>query len=281
MRSIPRYALTLAALLTFSGAAAQQMLPTSLAVQAEGAAYADVADLVIISPMIADITIRNTKNISAEQAIGVPPTLQRMLVEADVTALIRGESDIALRVNFLHDVPKDAKGKGPKLKKQRFFVLGKQVPNRPGEIRLSRPNALIQWSASNDRLVRTVAQEALDIGAPPAITGISSAFFSPGTVIGDGETQIFIDTANKAPMSLSIMTRAGQAKRWSVSTSELIDESGTVPRMNTLLWYRLACGLPRSLSSDLVESSGDESAARAQGDYNFVLQSLGPCVRRR
>lgn len=281
MRFSPRYALTLAALLAFSGASAQQALPPSLAVQAEGAAYADVADLVIISPLIADITIKDTKNLSPEQSVGVPLTKQRMLVEADVTALIRGQGGINPRVRFLLDVPKDAKGKVPKLKKQRFFVLGSGVPNRPGEIKLSRPNALVQWSPSNDRLVRTVAQEALLIDAPPAITGISSAFFSPGTVIGDGETQIFIDTATRAPMSLSVVTRKGAAKRWSVSTSELIDESGAVPAANTLLWYRLACGLPRSLPADVVESSGDGSAARAQSDYNFVLQSLGPCVRNR
>lgn len=281
MQLSPRYALTLAALLAFSGAAAQQVLPTSFAVQAENAAYADVADLVIISPMIANVIIKDTKNISAEQAVGVPPTRQRMLVEADVTALIRGDGGIAPRIKFLLDVPKDAKGKTPKLKKQRFFILGSQVPNQPGEFRLSRPNALIQWSASNDILVRTIAQEALLLDAPPAVKGISSAFFSPATVPGDGETQIFIDTANGTPISLSIVSRQGQAKRWSVSTSELIDENTTAPAAQTLLWYRLACGLPRSLSADLVESTGDANVARAQGDYNFVLQSLGPCVRKR
>lgn len=281
MRFSPQYALALAALFTFSGASAQQTLPSSFAVPAEGAAYADIADLVTISPMIADITIKDTKNVPAEQAIGVPISLQRMVVVADVTALIRGDSNIALRVKFLLDVPKDAKGKAPKLKKQRFFILGSQVANRPGEIRLARPNALVQWSPANDRLVRTVAQEALLLDAPPVISGISSAFFSPGAVIGEGETQIFVDTANRTPMSLSIVARNGQAKKWSVSTSELIDEGGTVPQKNTLLWYRLACGLPRSLPADLVESSGDGNAARAQADYKFVLDSLGSCGRRR
>lgn len=281
MRIYPRYALTLAALLAFSGAIAQQMLPASFAVPAENAAYADVADLVIISPMIADVVIKGTKNISAEQAPNVPPTMQRMLVEADVTTLIRGQGGIAPRIKFLIDVPKDAKGKTPKLKKQRFFVLGSQVPNKPDEVRLARPNALIIWSTANDALLRAIAQEALLIDAPPAVTGISSAFFSPGNTIGDGETQIFIDTANRTPMSLSIVSRQGQAKRWSISTSELIDESSTAPRAQTLLWYRLACGLPRSLAPDLVESSGDGNVTRAQADYKFVLDSLGPCGRKR
>ena len=40
----------------------------------------------------------------------------RMLIEADVMALIRGEGGIADRVRFVLDVPKDAKGKVPKLK---------------------------------------------------------------------------------------------------------------------------------------------------------------------
>lgn len=281
MRIAPRFLMTPLALLTFSAASAQSVLPSSFAVQAEGASYADVADLVTIAPMVADITIRGTKNISAEQAIGVPPTLQRMLVEADVNGLIRGEQNIEPRIKFLLDVPKDAKGKVPKLKKMRFFVLGRNVPGKPGEIRLARPNALIQWSESNSQLVRTIAREALLLDAPPVITGISSAFFSPGTAPGEGETQIFLSTQNGTPMSLSIVQRGGTSKRWSVSTSELIDEGATAPKRDTLLWYRLACGLPRSLAPDVVESGSGEGTARAQTDYSFVLAGLGPCGRKR
>lgn len=273
-----------AIMLAFGGMASAQsvqLLPSSLAIQAENAAYADIADLVTISPLIVDATIRNLQKIAPEQAIGVPADRQRMLVEADVTALIRGQSGITPRVRFLLDVPKDAKGKIPKLKKQRLFLLGSTVNGKPGEIRLSRPNALIQYSAANDALVRSITKEAVLIDAPPKITGVISAFYSAGTVLGEGETQVFLRTAKEQPLSLSILSRPGQDKRWAVSTAEVIDESASAPEKFTLLWYRLACDLPRTLSSDLVEAADSDNAARAQADYKFVLDSLGPCGRKR
>lgn len=273
-----------AIMLGFGGMASAQSpatLPSSFAVQADSAAYADIADLVTISPLIVDASIRNLQKLPPEQAIGVPADRQRMLVEADVTALIRGQGGITPRVRFLLDVPKDAKGNIPKLKKQRLFLLGSSVTGKPGEIRLSRPNALIQYSVANDALVRSITKEAVLIDAPPKITGIISAFHSAGTVLGEGETQVFLRTSREHPLSLSILSRPGEEKRWAVSTAEVIDESASAPAKFTLLWYRLACDLPRTLSPDRVEAADSENAARAQADYKFVLDSLGPCGRKR
>lgn len=270
--------------LVFSGNTRAQPIVSpapAYAVQAEGAAYADVADLVVISPLIVDATIKTAAKIAPEQSVGVPANMQRMLVEADVLALIRGQSGVTPRVKFLLDLPKDAKGKVPKLKKQRLFLLGSTVAGRPGEIRLSRPNALIQWSAANDVLVRAITQETVQIDAPQRITGIASAFYSAGTVLGEGETQVFLKTEKDQPMSLSVLSRPGQDKRWAISTAEVIDESATAPLRHTLLWYRLACGLPRDLNAELVEAAESDNAARAQADYKFVINALGPCGRKR
>ena len=262
-------------------AQAQRVLPASVAIEAEQASYSDIADLVIISPLIIDITVRNAQKLSAEQAIGVPVTLQRVLIEADAMALIRGEGGTTPRIRFILDVPKDSKGKIPKLKKQRLFVFGRQVAGRPGEMQLSRPNALAYYSANNDALVRAITKEAVQLDAPPRITAIGSAFHSAGTVLGEGETQIFLKTDNDQPLSLTILSRPGQQKQWAVSTAEVIDASATAPRRFTLLWYRLACGLPRALPSERVEGSSSENAARAQADYKFVIDALGPCGRTR
>jgi hypothetical protein len=271
-------------MLAFGGMASAQAVPAiapSVAIPGDAASYADVADLVTISPLILDATITNSQKIAPDQALSVPPSMQRMLVEANVTALIRGQGGITPRVRFLLDLPKDAKGKVPKIKKQRLFLLGSSVAGRPGEIRLSRPNALIQFSAANDALVRGITREAVLIDAPPKISGIISAFHSPGTVLGEGETQVFLKTVSDRPLSLSILSRPGQAKRWAVSTAEVIDESAAAPPKFTLLWYRLACDIPRELSSDLVEAADSDNAARAQADYKFVLDQLGPCGRKR
>lgn len=256
-------------------------LPQAFAIEAEAASYADIADLVVISPLIIDVTVRNASKVAPEQAVGVPVSLQRMLIEGDVMALIRGEGGIASRVRFVLDVPKDAKGKVPKLKKQRLFLFGSTVAGRPGEIRLSRPNAVAYFSPANDALVRRITQEAVLIDAPQRITSVASAFHSAGTVLGEGETQIFLKTEKDQPVSLTVLSRPNQQKQWAVSTAEVIDSSATAPERFTLLWYRLACGLPRSLPTDRIEAARDEDAARAQADYKFVIDALGPCGRKR
>lgn len=256
-------------------------LPPSFVIEADKASYADIADLVVIAPLIVDMTVRNVQKLSAEQSVGIPTSLERVLVEADVMALIRGEGGITPRIRFLLDVPKNAKGKIPKLQKQRMYLFGRQVTGRPGEVQLARPNALALYSTTNDALVRAITKEAVQANAPRRITSVSGAFHSAGTVLGEGETQIFLKTDNDQPLSLTILSRPGQQKKWAVSTAEIIDASATAPQRFTLLWYRLACDLPRSLLSDRVEGASNADITRAQADYKFVIESLGPCGRKR
>jgi hypothetical protein len=260
---------------------AQTLVQSTFAVPAQGAAYADIADLVTISPLILDAQIRKVTSLPDIQAVGVPANIQRVLVDADVTSLIRGTDGFAAKARFLLDVPKNNKGKIPKLQKRRYFLLGSKVSGSPGTIKLSKPDALVEWSPANDVTLRAITREAVQIDAPEAVTGVSGAFHSQGTVLGEGETQIFLRTASGQPISVSILSRPGQSKRWAVSTGDVIDESAIAPAKDTLLWYRLACGLPRTLDARLVESSEAKDIASAQADYRFVMESLGPCSRTR
>ena len=66
-----------------------------------------------------------------------------------------------------------------------------------------------------------------------------------------------------------------------VATGEIIDESAEAPARDTLLWYRLACGLPHALPPRSLAESGPEEAAAIREDYAFVLADLGSCVRTR
>jgi hypothetical protein len=253
----------------------------AFAVPAANSSYADVADLVTISPLIVDAQIKKATKVPPEQAVGVPANIQRMVIDADVLALLRGDGGFAGTARFLLDVPKDAKGKIPKLKKMRYFLLGSKVPGKPGTVKLARPDALIEYSPANDAMVRAVTKEAVIIDAPQPIVALTSAFHSPGTVIGEGETQVFVEAQGNQIYSLSVFSRPGQPKRWAVSTGEVIDESATAPAKNSLLWYRLACGLPRTLDAKLVETAEEANVARAQADYRYVIESLGACDRTR
>lgn len=274
-------ALACSQLAQFSPAAAQNAAAAPFAVPAQGSTYADIADLVVISPVILDAQIRKVTKLPDTQTIGVPANIQRVLVDATVSSLIRGNEGFAGSARFLLDIPRDAKGKIPKLQKQRYFLLGSKVAGSPGVLKLSRPDALVEWSAENDATLRSITQEAVQIEAPQAISGISGAFHTQGTVIGEGETQIFLRTAGGQPISISVLSRPGQTRRWAVSTGDVIDESAIAPARNTLLWYRLACSLPRALDAALVESGEARDIANAQADYRFVLDSLGPCGRTR
>ena len=81
--------------------------------------------------------------------------------------------------------------------------------------RARRPAALIR-PATAERL-RAIVREARAADAPPRITGIGRAFHVPGSLPGESETQIFLQTADSRPISLSVLRRPGEQPRWSVA----------------------------------------------------------------
>ena len=100
-----------------------------------------------------------------------------------------------------------------------------------------------------------------------------------GTLVGESETQLFLDTRDDGPVSVSIVRRPGQAPRWGVSWTEIVDQSATAPQRNTLAWYRLACSLPATLPAAALLSDESDTRALAERDYAFVIEQLGPCER--
>ena len=275
-------ALPLASLPAPTGLSAQVGRPSETAVpDGSQPGYADLADLVLASPVIADATIRSAARIKGAEAAGLAPGLSRFYVEADVAALIRGAAGLPPRVGYLVDVAPDARGRVPKLKKARVLIFARTVPGSPDQLQLSAPDAQLAWTTSLDARVREIGRAALAADAPPAITGVASAFHVAGSLPGEGETQLFLRTADQRPVSLSILRRPGERPRWSVALGEIVDEGAGPPARDTLLWYRLACDLPAALPAESVASLEPADAAIAQEDYRFVIESLGPCGRKR
>ena len=241
--------------------------------------YAQVADRVIGAPAILDARIRSAARIKGAEAANVAPGHQRFYVEADVLALIRADAPLPTRVGYVVDVPLDARGRAPKLNKRRVLLFARPVAGQATMIQLTTLDGQRDWSAELDALVRRIAREVVAPDAPPAITGLGNAFHVPGSLPGEGETQIFVQTANGAPISLSILRRPGEQKRWAVALGEIVDDAAAAPARNTLLWYRLACGLPRALPATSLADAEPDNAAAAREDYRFVLEQLGPCRR--
>jgi len=239
--------------------------------------YARAADLVTGSSAIAIVRVRSLAPVSPDRAAGLPAGQVRYYVEAETTGLIRGNSAIARRVSFLLDLPA-GDGRRPDFKKRSFLIFG-QIGSRVDFFQLQSSSAMVDWSAANEALVRKILADALAPDSPPEITGISSAFHVAGAIQGEGETQVFLGTANGSPISLSIIRRPDEKPLLAAALGEVVDDTAGFPAPDTLLWYRLACGLPRSLPAAAMDGLSLPDMDAARRDYAAFLEALGPCTR--
>jgi len=239
--------------------------------------YATIAGQILGAPTIIDARVRGASRVKDAEAPGLTPGRARFYIEADVLALIRGSNAMPARIAYLADVALDAKGKPPKLKKMRVLLFARPIPGHPDQIQLTGADGQRAWAPELDAQVRGITREVLAADAPPAVTGIGNAFHVPGSLPGEGETQIFLTTATNLPISLQVLRRPGEQPRWSVSMGDIVDESAGAPARDTLLWYRLACGLPAQLPPSALESESPANASIAHEDYAVVRRGLGAC----
>jgi hypothetical protein len=244
--------------------------------------YADLADLALAAPVAAHLRLRDADLLDPEEAPNVPAGYRRFLIEAEVVALIRGTGGLPARVTYLIDLANDSRGRPSRPPgRAEVLVLASRVPNREGELRLAAPDAQIPYDSATAERLRAILRESAAAGAPPRITGIGRAFHVPGSLPGEGETQIFLQTADQRPISLNVLRRPGQQPRWSVALSEIVDEAAAPPAPESLLWYRLACTLPPRLPQQSLSEASANEARAIQADYRVVIQGLGPCARTR
>ena len=285
MLRLPRFyqVVAIAALSVSSAAISQATAPGNGSGSATAATssygYADTADLVLTAPLVVDAAIRSATRIKGPEAANAAAGSARFYVEADVAALIRGNSAIPPRIGYVVDLPLDPRGRLPKLKKLRVLLFARAVDGRPDQVQLVKPDAQRDWTPAAEAQVRGIVQATLASDAPPVVTGIGNAFHVAGSLPGEGETQIFLTTADSRPVSLSILRRPGEQPRWAVALSEIVDDAAAPPARDTLLWYRLACTLPPALPDRSTASLAPGDASAAQDDYRFVIDRLGPCGR--
>jgi hypothetical protein len=244
--------------------------------------YADLADLAAAAPVAARVRVKSAIAVSKEAAARVPAGRRRFYVEADVVSLIHAPGPMPALVRYLADLPVDPAGRAPKIKrKSEYLLLAAPVPGRADELRLIAPDAQLAWTAEREATIRSIMTEANAADAAPRIIGIGRAFHVPGTLPGESETQLFLLAAGGRPVSLNILRRPGQEASWAVALGEIVDESAAPPLPGTLLWYRLACGLPRTLPRQSLSEADPAAAEAIRSDYAMVLNALGPCRRSR
>ena len=243
--------------------------------------YADLADLSDGAPLVIKAQLRKLTALDPAQVRQVRPGWGRFYVEARTEVLIAGAVPIGEALRYLVDLPLDAKGKPLKLKKRSVLLFARSVAGRPGELQLVAPDAQLIWDAALDQRLRGLLTELLEPGAPQKVTGVREAIHVPGNLAGEGETQVFLTTANGEPAAITANRRPGQPLRWSVSFSELVGAASAAPQRDTLAWYRLACFLPNTLPAGANISETTASRINAAADYRAVVGELGSCPRSR
>ena len=258
---------------------ADSRAPAPAPAAAPALTYADLAGLADAAPLVVRVSPRKIARLEPARAPGLKPGRARLYIEAKTEALVAGQASLGEVLRYLVDVPLDAKGKPANLKKKSVVLFARL--GRPGELQLVSPDAQLIWDPVLDVRLRGILGELLAPGAPQRITGVREAIHVGGNLAGEGETQIFLATANDEPAAITVNRSPGQPPRWSVSFSEVLEQSGKVPPRDTLAWYRLACFLAPELPVGATESGSAADRAMAADDYRYVLRQLGPCPRTR
>lgn len=279
-RQLAASSAVVAALVMSSFPALAQNAPPPAASAPSGPTYADLVTLADAADLVIRAQIRRQTALKPERAPGLEPGFARLYIEARTVALIAGRAAVGENLAYLVDVPLDARGKVPKLKNREMVLFTDTVPGRTGEVRLVAPAAQLAYTSELEARLRPILTELYAPDLAPRVTGISDALAVKGTLTGESETQVFLSTEDRSPVSITILRRPGQQVQWGVSWGEIIDSSARPPAPQTLRWYRLACSLPAQLPSSTNLAREPEARRLAAGDYAFVIEALGPCERR-
>lgn len=242
--------------------------------------YADLVDLTDGTPLVLRAKIKQQAELEPERSPGLKPGHVRLYIEAETLALISGRAPFGELLRYLVDVPVDARGKAPKYRKQEVLLFARPG-SRASELQLVSPTAQMAWTPQLEQRLRPILAELVAGDSPPVVMGIRDALAIEGNLAGESETQVFLDTENDGPVSITVVRRPGQAPRWGVSWTEIVDQSARAPARQTLAWYRLACALPTQLPREVNLANDTASRALAAADYAFVIEQLGPCERNR
>jgi hypothetical protein len=259
-------------LATIAPAMGPAMAQAPLAAPDRLAGFADIAELAVASPVIVRATITRTRTLSQKQAPDVAPGRVRLLVTAQVANVLVAPSSVPGTLVWAWDAPADSRGRPPSAKGMDVLVF-LNTPSPGGVARLASRRAQQPWDDAMADAVRAVARDAR-AGTVPDIRGVTNGFRAAGTIPGESESQFFLATADGKPATLVVQNRPGEARRVLMARSDIIDESAQAVQPATLLWYRLACGLPARLPA---RAGGDDPALAK--DWQDALASLGPCGR--
>ena len=240
----------------------------------------DLIDMAVDAETILSATVTKTRTIPQDKSPGLAPGYRRLLVDAEVDALLTARGSVPAEIKYLVDLPEDARGRAPNIREQRVLLfLGREYG--PGEFALAHKYGQQPWTSEREtdvrRFVTELADPKLNALAP---TEVVSAFHVPGSLPGESESQVFLQTEAEQPMSLVILNRPGETPRYAVATGDIIDPNAGAPAKGSVVALGMACDLPAALPDDVLEEKSPSERAALEKDFAFVREQLGECERR-
>lgn len=267
---IPLICMILAVVTALAPAAAQPLPAAAAPVSDRLGGFADVAELALASPVIVRATITRAAPVRGAGAVGVAAGRMRLSITAAVTNVLVSPGAMAGTLQWLWDAPTDARGRPPAVKGLDVLAF-LATPAASGATRLATRRGQQPFDPAIADQVRSIMTEARS-NAVPLVRGVTNGFRADGTVRGESESQFFLATADGKPATLVVQNRPGEVRRVLVAQGDIIDDSARRVLPDSLLWYRLACFLPRTLPA---AAGGDDPALA--GDWRDAIVSLGPC----
>jgi len=246
----------------------------------EGPTYADLVIFARNADLVAIVTVDDQATFPPERAPDVSPSRVRLYLETLTRNLLASATGVGESLVFVNDFDRQADGDAPDLEERNYLIFANQVAARPGEVQLISSRAMFPAGPVIEERVRRVLRQLASGESVPEVVAVRDVISVPGNLVGESETQMFIETRSGAPVSLSVIRRPGMAPQWGVSLGEIVDSSARPPERESLTWFGFACFLPKQLPDSAFLQSDRESQRRARADYALVLAELGPCERR-
>ena len=272
-------ALILGACATPGNAAPQEEMTFELP-DSQAPTYVDLVEWGLQADIVAIVLVEDQIAFPEERAPDVPPSQIRLYIESLTQNLLAAPGAIPETMVFVVDQPRDFEGDAPDLEERRVLVFGDQSRTQTGAVQLLASHTMLPAGPRIEARVRRVLAQLAAADAPSAGTGVRDVISVPGNLAGESETQMFVETEDGAPVSLTVIRRPGMRPQWGVSMGEIVDAAARPPQPETLDWYRFACFLPKELPADSFLQGDRASQQRARADYALVLRELGPCDRR-
>ena len=263
-----------------TGTALSQDVPVAELPPAQAPTYADLVTMAMAADTVAIVAVEDQIAFPEERAPDVPPSHIRLYIELLTQNLLSGPQAVGAQLAFVVDQRRDPDGDAPDLEDRQFLVFGDLSQSQPGALQLLSSDSMLPAGPQLEARVRRVLTQLAAADVPPAVTGLRDVISVPGNLVGESETQMFVETDTGAPVSLTVIRRPGMTPQWGVSLGELVDASAQPPERETLTWYRLACFLPRELPDNSFLQRDRASQDQARADYAYILSELGTCERR-